>query len=30
MIEAARGQGEVVVSGATEPDTYTLDAEGPR
>src|SRR5690606_5530138 len=24
-----RGQGEVVVSGATEPDTYVLDAAGP-
>ncbi|MGW4720964.1 PEP/pyruvate-binding domain-containing protein, partial [Nocardia sp. NPDC004260] len=29
VIEAARGQGEVVVSGATEPDTYMLDAKGP-
>ncbi|MFQ6328658.1 phosphoenolpyruvate synthase [Nocardia sp. CWNU-33] len=29
VIDAARGQGEVVVSGATEPDTYLLDAEGP-
>ncbi|WP_405182802.1 phosphoenolpyruvate synthase [Nocardia sp. NBC_01377] len=29
VIEAARGQGEVVVSGATEPDTYIFDAEGP-
>ncbi|MGV9611690.1 phosphoenolpyruvate synthase [Nocardia xishanensis] len=29
VIEAARGQGEVVVSGSTEPDTYTLDPEGP-
>ncbi|WP_067822729.1 phosphoenolpyruvate synthase [Nocardia inohanensis] len=29
VIEAARGQGEVVVSGATEPDTYLLDATGP-
>lgn len=29
VVEAARGQGEVVVSGATEPDTYLLDASGP-
>ncbi|MBF6301540.1 phosphoenolpyruvate synthase [Nocardia amamiensis] len=29
VIEAARGQGEVVVSGATEPDTYMLDTKGP-
>ncbi|MET7768312.1 phosphoenolpyruvate synthase [Nocardia sp. NPDC005366] len=29
VIEAARGQGEVVVSGATEPDTYLFDAAGP-
>ncbi|MBF6182276.1 phosphoenolpyruvate synthase [Nocardia otitidiscaviarum] len=29
VIDAARGQGEVVVSGATEPDTYLLDAAGP-
>lgn len=29
VVEAARGQGEVVVSGATEPDTYMLDAKGP-
>ncbi|MEV6339370.1 phosphoenolpyruvate synthase [Nocardia vinacea] len=29
VIDAARGQGEVVVSGATEPDTYLLDADGP-
>jgi pyruvate,water dikinase len=29
VIDAARGQGEVVVSGATEPDTYILDADGP-
>ncbi|MET8651586.1 phosphoenolpyruvate synthase [Nocardia aurea] len=29
VIEAARGQGEVVVSGATEPDTYIFDTEGP-
>ncbi|MET8796330.1 phosphoenolpyruvate synthase [Nocardia sp. NPDC004568] len=29
VVEAARGQGEVVVSGATEPDTYLLDAAGP-
>ncbi|SFE87091.1 phosphoenolpyruvate synthase [Blastococcus tunisiensis] len=30
MVEAAWGQGEVVVSGRTEPDTYVLDAAGPR
>ncbi|WP_433663200.1 phosphoenolpyruvate synthase [Nocardia sp. CA-128927] len=29
VIDAARGQGEVVVSGATEPDTYLFDATGP-
>ncbi|MEV6426382.1 phosphoenolpyruvate synthase [Nocardia sp. NPDC051463] len=29
VIESARGQGEVVVSGATEPDTYLFDAVGP-
>ncbi|GAB4585570.1 phosphoenolpyruvate synthase [Nocardia sp. IFM 10818] len=29
VIDAARGQGEVVVSGATEPDTYLLDHAGP-
>ncbi|MBF6223098.1 phosphoenolpyruvate synthase [Nocardia abscessus] len=29
VVEAARGQGEVVVSGATEPDTYMLDGKGP-
>ncbi len=29
VIDAARGQGEVVVSGATEPDTYLFDAAGP-
>ncbi|RMI33719.1 phosphoenolpyruvate synthase [Nocardia stercoris] len=29
VIEAARGQGEVVVSGATTPDTYLLDSSGP-
>ncbi|TLF54531.1 phosphoenolpyruvate synthase [Nocardia cyriacigeorgica] len=29
VIDAARGQGEVVVSGAVEPDTYILDAHGP-
>ncbi|MFE9324988.1 phosphoenolpyruvate synthase [Nocardia sp. NPDC052278] len=29
VIDAARGQGEVVVSGATEPDNYILDADGP-
>ncbi|WP_433520184.1 phosphoenolpyruvate synthase [Nocardia pseudovaccinii] len=29
VIDAARGQGEVVVSGATEPDSYILDADGP-
>ncbi len=30
VIEAAFGLGEVVVSGAVEPDTYTLDKTGPR
>ena len=30
VVEAAHGQGEVVVSGRTEPDTYVLDADGPR
>jgi len=30
VLEAAWGQGEVVVSGRTEPDTYVLDAEGPQ
>ncbi len=30
MVEAAWGQGEVVVSGQVEPDTYLLDAAGPR
>ena len=30
VLEAAWGQGEVVVSGRTEPDTYVLDADGPR
>ncbi|MGZ4668407.1 MAG: phosphoenolpyruvate synthase [Blastococcus sp.] len=30
VLEAAWGQGEVVVSGGVEPDTYVLDAEGPR
>ncbi|WP_433754588.1 phosphoenolpyruvate synthase [Nocardia sp. CA-135398] len=29
VIDAARGQGEVVVSGATEPDTYLIDVAGP-
>ncbi|RDI55188.1 phosphoenolpyruvate synthase [Nocardia mexicana] len=29
VIDAARGQGEVVVSGAAQPDTYVLDAAGP-
>ena len=29
VLEAAWGQGEVVVSGRTEPDTYVLDADGP-
>ncbi|MFJ2666367.1 phosphoenolpyruvate synthase [Nocardia fluminea] len=29
VVEAARGQGEVVVSGEVEPDTYLLDADGP-
>lgn len=30
VVDAARGQGELVVSGAVKPDTYVLDAEGPR
>ncbi|WP_409332756.1 phosphoenolpyruvate synthase [Trujillonella humicola] len=30
VVEAAWGQGEVVVGGQVEPDTYLLDAEGPR
>ena len=30
IVEAALGQGEVVVSGAVEPDTYQLSARGPR
>jgi pyruvate,water dikinase len=30
VVEAALGQGEVVVSGAVEPDTYQLSARGPR
>ena len=30
VLEGAWGQGEVVVSGRTEPDTYVLDADGPR
>jgi pyruvate,water dikinase len=30
VVEAAWGQGEVVVSGRVEPDTYVLDADGPR
>ena len=30
VIEAAFGLGEAVVSGAVEPDTYTLTKEGPR
>jgi pyruvate,water dikinase len=30
VVEAAHGQGEVVVSGRTEPDTYLLDTDGPR
>jgi pyruvate,water dikinase len=30
VVEAAWGQGEVVVSGRIEPDTYLLDADGPR
>jgi pyruvate,water dikinase len=30
VIEAARGLGEVVVSGQVEPDTYVVDKEGPR
>ena len=29
VIEAAFGQGEVIVSGAVEPDTYTVSKEGP-
>src|SRR5690606_26730258 len=29
VIEAARGLGEVVVSGSVEPDTYVFDAAGP-
>ena len=29
VIEAAFGQGEVVVSGQVEPDTYVVDKEGP-
>ncbi|WP_342799906.1 phosphoenolpyruvate synthase [Nocardia sp. No.11] len=29
VVEAARGQGEVVVSGEAEPDTYLFDAAGP-
>lgn len=29
VIDAARGQGEVVVSGAVEPDTYVFAADGP-
>ncbi|MFG1798059.1 phosphoenolpyruvate synthase [Nocardia sp. NPDC049149] len=29
VVDAARGQGEVVVSGATEPDTYLFDSAGP-
>ena len=30
VIEAARGLGELVVSGAVEPDTYVVAKEGPR
>ena len=30
VIEAAFGQGEVVVSGMVEPDTYVVDKNGPR
>jgi pyruvate, water dikinase len=30
VIEAAFGQGEVVVSGMVEPDTYVVDKSGPR
>ena len=30
VIEAAVGQGEVVVSGEVEPDTYVIDKKGPR
>ncbi|WP_067857217.1 phosphoenolpyruvate synthase [Nocardia shimofusensis] len=29
VVEAARGLGEVVVSGSVEPDTYVFDAAGP-
>ncbi|MGW5228799.1 phosphoenolpyruvate synthase [Nocardia niigatensis] len=29
IVDAARGQGEVVVSGAVTPDTYVFDAAGP-
>ena len=30
MVEAAFGQGEIVVSGEVEPDTYTVVKDGPR
>ena len=30
VVEAAWGQGEVVVSGRVEPDTYVVDPDGPR
>ena len=30
VVEAAWGQGEVVVSGRVEPDSYVLDPDGPR
>jgi pyruvate, water dikinase len=30
LVEAAWGQGEVVVSGRVEPDTYVVDPDGPR
>lgn len=30
IVEAAFGQGEIVVSGQVKPDTYTLDKAGPR
>lgn len=30
VVEAVRGQGEAIVSGAVEPDTYEVAADGPR
>ena len=30
VVEAVRGQGEAIVSGAVEPDTYEVCADGPR